>query len=234
MKKRFLSKLFSSVLAGSMVMSTLWGNLGTITAQAEESDAQTIKLTDADVESLTGDADYSRTSVHDPSVVYDNDGTYYIFGSHMGVSKSTDLENWTSVFSESEDSKLFGKIVSDESAGNSASSEADAATSSSSADEADSSTSASSEEESSSAEDSSSIEADAAKDKDTSDAANAGDSEGTIKESSDSSSTIPFSCARRFMTFIWAILARTDSFNLSSTVPESVWAIQMSFPKVFS
>lgn len=36
---------------------------------------------------------YSRVSVHDPSVVYDN-GTYYIFGSHMAWAKSTDLTNW--------------------------------------------------------------------------------------------------------------------------------------------
>ncbi len=36
---------------------------------------------------------YSRVSVHDPSVVYDN-GTYYIFGSHMAWAKSTDLRNW--------------------------------------------------------------------------------------------------------------------------------------------
>lgn len=39
---------------------------------------------------------YAETSVHDPSVVYDNAGTYYIFGSHLGVSKTTDLINWTS------------------------------------------------------------------------------------------------------------------------------------------
>ena len=36
---------------------------------------------------------YNRVSVHDPSVVYDN-GTYYIFGSHMAWAKSTDLTNW--------------------------------------------------------------------------------------------------------------------------------------------
>ena len=39
---------------------------------------------------------FAETSVHDPSVVYDNNGTYYIFGSHLAVSKTTDLKNWTS------------------------------------------------------------------------------------------------------------------------------------------
>jgi len=36
----------------------------------------------------------NRVSVHDPSVVYDGNGTYYIFGSHMAWAKSTDLKNW--------------------------------------------------------------------------------------------------------------------------------------------
>ena len=34
-----------------------------------------------------------RVTVHDPSVVYDN-GTYYIFGSHMAWAKTTDLMSW--------------------------------------------------------------------------------------------------------------------------------------------
>lgn len=36
---------------------------------------------------------YTRVSVHDPSVVYDQ-GMYYIFGSHMAWAKSKDLCNW--------------------------------------------------------------------------------------------------------------------------------------------
>lgn len=35
-------------------------------------------------------------SVHDPSVVVGEDGTYYIFGSHMAAASSTDLRDWTS------------------------------------------------------------------------------------------------------------------------------------------
>lgn len=38
----------------------------------------------------------STVSVHDPSIIKDEDtGTYYIFGSHMAWAKSTDLCNWT-------------------------------------------------------------------------------------------------------------------------------------------
>lgn len=53
---------------------------------------------------------YSRVSVHDPSVVYDN-GTYYIFGTHMAWAKSTDLMNWESFQTNinSEYTDLFGK-----------------------------------------------------------------------------------------------------------------------------
>ncbi len=39
----------------------------------------------------------SRVSVHDPSVMKDeNTGTYYIFGSHIEAAKSSDLQNWRS------------------------------------------------------------------------------------------------------------------------------------------
>ena len=38
-----------------------------------------------------------RVSVHDPSVVWDNAGTYYVFGSHEAWAKSTDLMNWSDV-----------------------------------------------------------------------------------------------------------------------------------------
>ncbi len=34
------------------------------------------------------------TSCHDPSIFKDSDGTYYIFGTHMACSRSTDLINW--------------------------------------------------------------------------------------------------------------------------------------------
>lgn len=37
----------------------------------------------------------SRVSVHDPSIVRSDDGTYYVFGSHMADAKSSDLINWT-------------------------------------------------------------------------------------------------------------------------------------------
>jgi len=40
------------------------------------------------------DVNYTRVSVHDPSVIK-ADGMYYIFGSHRAWAKSSDLMNWT-------------------------------------------------------------------------------------------------------------------------------------------
>lgn len=42
---------------------------------------------------------FGNAGVHDPSVLYD-DGTYYIYGSHMQAAKSKDLQDW----------KLFSKL----------------------------------------------------------------------------------------------------------------------------
>jgi len=36
----------------------------------------------------------SRVSVHDPSIIEDN-GHYYVFGSHLAAAQSDDLINWT-------------------------------------------------------------------------------------------------------------------------------------------
>lgn len=53
---------------------------------------------------------YKRVTVHDPSIVYDN-GTYYVFGTHMAWAKSTNLLNWETFTMNinSDYSKLFEK-----------------------------------------------------------------------------------------------------------------------------
>ncbi|WP_151735028.1 LamG-like jellyroll fold domain-containing protein [Paenibacillus tengchongensis] len=38
---------------------------------------------------------FSDVSVHDPSVARDQEGNYYVFGSHIEAAKSADLLNWT-------------------------------------------------------------------------------------------------------------------------------------------
>ncbi|MBQ8959607.1 MAG: hypothetical protein IJ071_00065 [Ruminococcus sp.] len=41
-------------------------------------------------------AEFARVSVHDPSVVKLDDGSYFIVGSHLGAAASADLQNWYS------------------------------------------------------------------------------------------------------------------------------------------
>lgn len=45
-----------------------------------------------------GNVAVTYVGVHDPSVI-ENDGTYYIFGSHLAAAKSTDLLNWEMISS---------------------------------------------------------------------------------------------------------------------------------------
>lgn len=40
---------------------------------------------------------FRNIGVHDPSVLRDTDGTYYVFGSHLSTAKSDDLIGWTRV-----------------------------------------------------------------------------------------------------------------------------------------
>lgn len=53
-------------------------------------------LTTEEAEQLCATINMQRTSIHDPSIVYNEKGkNYYIFGSHMAVAKTNDLQNWS-------------------------------------------------------------------------------------------------------------------------------------------
>jgi len=70
------------------------GSLSDIDLTAGDSDMDDeSELTENDVPEYA-DVEYTRVSVHDPSIVKAN-GKYYIFGSHMAYAKSDDLMNWT-------------------------------------------------------------------------------------------------------------------------------------------
>jgi arabinan endo-1,5-alpha-L-arabinosidase len=112
-KIRALSITMAAVLTASLVT----GNVSIVNAaQSSETSVETgIQITDDEMaELLAGDEDATvttrtRQSVHDPSIVVDED-SYYVFGSHMGVAKTTDLKNWTSVDGESTTSLLFANV----------------------------------------------------------------------------------------------------------------------------
>ncbi|MFG6377932.1 MAG: family 43 glycosylhydrolase [Lachnospiraceae bacterium] len=69
-----------------------------------------IELTDADIENLYQKVNFQRQSVHDPSITVSKDGTCYVFGSHMGVAKTTDLQNWssTAISNQDESNAYYG------------------------------------------------------------------------------------------------------------------------------
>lgn len=83
MKRKFHA-LTSCVLSLALVAATLAvpGSNATDTADAATAaeDATTVAP--------------KRVSVHDPSVMKTEDGTYYVFGSHLEAAKSTDMVNW--------------------------------------------------------------------------------------------------------------------------------------------
>ena len=55
-------------------------------------------MTTEDAKSKYSTISMQRTSVHDPSIVYDEGSRlYYVFGSHMATAKTRDLQNWTGV-----------------------------------------------------------------------------------------------------------------------------------------
>lgn len=68
------NRILSAILAFGMVLSG-------ITIQS----AQTVSA-----------GNFTRASVHDPSIVKLQDGSYYIIGSHLGAARSSDLMNWQS------------------------------------------------------------------------------------------------------------------------------------------
>ncbi len=75
-------KILASVLAAMIC----WTGAGAL-AEAAETEA----------EAVVKPPKYKSVSVHDPSVIRTEDGTFYIFGSHMAAAKSDDLISWTSI-----------------------------------------------------------------------------------------------------------------------------------------
>lgn len=105
MQKKF--KVVLSLGLVAVVTASSIGFLGEGKCAFADTDSK-VTVTDDEMKALCTKETFTRGSVHDPSVIDDGNGTYYVFGSHMGVAKTTDLMNWTSVTSESETSPLFG------------------------------------------------------------------------------------------------------------------------------
>lgn len=92
--------------------------MAAVTLAFQPTDTQAeIRLSENDLANTYHNVVYSRrTSVHDPSIVVDTltaptQETFYVFGSHMGVSKTKDLIQWTSNVGggERENATLYGR-----------------------------------------------------------------------------------------------------------------------------
>jgi arabinan endo-1,5-alpha-L-arabinosidase len=104
--------VYSKALTTTELKQNFVAQGGIITEEPEV--IPTKQVTDAELKDSYSIVSKVRNSVHDPSIVVSTDSnnnkTYSVFGSHMGVSKTTDLQNWTSVTSESTTSTLFGDL----------------------------------------------------------------------------------------------------------------------------
>ncbi|UQZ74469.1 arabinanase [Niallia circulans] len=58
--------------------------------------------------------EFQHVSVHDPSIIKGDNGSYYVFGSHIAAAKSTDLMNWTSLvtseYQTPENNPIYGNL----------------------------------------------------------------------------------------------------------------------------
>ena len=106
-------RVLSTITSAAIVVSGLSvSSESVISAKAQTPGTQ---LSEEMIEDMTSSKTVSRTSVHDPSIVYDeSSGEYYIFGSHLAVSKTSDLENWTSIYHDDPDSGIFEQHYSEE------------------------------------------------------------------------------------------------------------------------
>lgn len=84
----FLNKVISVFLSAICVMGSLFGYKA-----ADKVEAKQFEMP-GDGSCYVGNG---RVSVHDPSIVQDKDGTYYVFGSHACAAKSEDMITWENV-----------------------------------------------------------------------------------------------------------------------------------------
>lgn len=97
MKKRIVKRMLSTALAASMILGNVGLPQGLGEVRAAQTDIDSIiagktEVTDDEIKSLYRDMSYTPQAVHDPSVIKGRDGSWYVFGSHRGVAKTSDLQ----------------------------------------------------------------------------------------------------------------------------------------------
>lgn len=87
MKKNF-KRVGAIMLSTALAFSSASASIPQLSLFNNESVAKAASVTNVS-------SSPNRVSVHDPSITKSSDGTYYVYGSHTAVAKSTDLVNWT-------------------------------------------------------------------------------------------------------------------------------------------
>lgn len=111
-----MKKAILSSLATTAVFALLSGCASSVNGMDLSDATVQEKMEGSNPASLPSGHTDGGASVHDPSIIRAEDGTYWIFGSHMAVAQSDDLRHWTGVFSGvSRHNKLFSNLFSEES-----------------------------------------------------------------------------------------------------------------------
>lgn len=111
----------SKKLFGRLIAGTLTAALALTPVLAAENTADACHETSTEVSETTEESsdttstllDVSRVSVHDPSIIKTDDGTYYVLGSHTASAKTTDLSDWTQVnydYGNPENTPFYGNL----------------------------------------------------------------------------------------------------------------------------
>ena len=91
---KVMKKVFCSLLKSLVLTVTLSHSL----PSHGQEETLRIPMTTEDAKNKYSTISMQRTSVHDPSIAYDEGSRlYYVFGSHMATAKTRDLQNWTGV-----------------------------------------------------------------------------------------------------------------------------------------
>lgn len=87
----------ASILSGVLILTACGGSSGGGTTEPGPEEPSPPSPT-YDPPSVDPDSiEYNDVPVHDPSVIRDEDGTFYVVGSHLAMARSTDLVTWEQV-----------------------------------------------------------------------------------------------------------------------------------------
>lgn len=122
------NRLFQTVMAGTLAAALSVSLMTAVQAEEASTEASTeisdAEATEAETGELApaGDAsdaapavtEVKHVTVHDPSIVKADDGTYYVLGTHTASASSSDLIQWTQIntdYGNVDDTPFYGNLL---------------------------------------------------------------------------------------------------------------------------